>query len=222
MDGYKVHLTETCDPDEPHLIVHVETTPATTHDSKVVETIHMDLATVDLLPAEHLVDQGYVDTELLLTSQTTHGVALIGPIPADQSWQATAGHGFALTDFAVDWEAGTAQCPTGKTSTAWRPGYRPIRRPRDPRELRLGRLRSLSVSLAVHPVGYLGPQAHPAPPLRNTRPWSPPASGRTHKRSRLNTPPELALKGRLPRAPVCSACARRATVGYPRRICSTS
>ena len=81
----------------------------------------MDLATVDLLPAEHLVDQGYVDTELLLTSQTTHGVALIGPIPVDQSWQATAGHGFALTDFAVDWEAGTAQCPTGKTSTAWRP-----------------------------------------------------------------------------------------------------
>jgi transposase len=35
--GYKVHLTETCDPDEPHLIVHVETTPATTHDSKVLE-----------------------------------------------------------------------------------------------------------------------------------------------------------------------------------------
>ena len=29
------------------------------------------------------------------------------------------------------------------------------------------------------------------------------------------------LKGRLPRAPVCSACARRATVGYPRRICNT-
>jgi len=119
--GYKVHLTETCDPDEPHLIVHVETTPATTHDSKVVETIHTGLATADLLPAEHLVDQGYVDTELLLTSQTAHGVALIGPIPADQSWQAAAGHGFALTDFVVDWEAGTAQCPTGKHSSAWRP-----------------------------------------------------------------------------------------------------
>jgi transposase len=71
--GYKVHLTETCDPDEPYLMVHVETTPATTHDSKVVETIHMDLATVDLLPAEDLVDQGYVDTELLLTSQTRMG-----------------------------------------------------------------------------------------------------------------------------------------------------
>jgi transposase len=119
--GYKVHLTETCDPDEPHLIVHVETTPATTHDSKVLETIHTGLATADLLPCEHLVDQGYVDTDLLLTSQSAHGVTLIGPIPADQSWQAAAGHGFALTDFAVDWEAGTVQCPTGKYSTGWRP-----------------------------------------------------------------------------------------------------
>jgi len=45
--GYKVHLTETCDPDEPHLIVHVETTPATTHDSKVVETIHAGLGSDD-------------------------------------------------------------------------------------------------------------------------------------------------------------------------------
>lgn len=112
---------ETCEPDEPHLIVHVETTPATTHDSKVVETIHASLAAAELLPAEHLVDQGYVDTELLLTSQTAHGVALVGPVPGDQSWQAAAGHGFALTDFFVDWEAGTVQCPAGKHSTAWRP-----------------------------------------------------------------------------------------------------
>ena len=28
--GYKAHLTETCDEDRPHLIRHVETTPATT------------------------------------------------------------------------------------------------------------------------------------------------------------------------------------------------
>ena len=30
--GYKVHFTETCDPATPHLIVNVETTPATTPD----------------------------------------------------------------------------------------------------------------------------------------------------------------------------------------------
>jgi transposase len=119
--GYKVHVTETCGPDEPHLVVHVATSPATTHDSKLVAAIHADLAANDLLPAEHLVDQGYMDTDLLLTSQAGHDVALIGPIPADQSWPAAAGHGYALTDFAVDWAAGTVQCPTGKTNTAWRP-----------------------------------------------------------------------------------------------------
>jgi len=35
--GYKVHMTETCDEDQPHLITHVETTSATTrtkHGSK--------------------------------------------------------------------------------------------------------------------------------------------------------------------------------------------
>jgi transposase len=32
--GYKAHLTETCDEDRPHLIVNVETTPATTPDDK--------------------------------------------------------------------------------------------------------------------------------------------------------------------------------------------
>ena len=47
----------------------------------MVETIHTDLAAADLLPAEHLVDQGYVDTELLLTSQTAHGVAFDRPDP---------------------------------------------------------------------------------------------------------------------------------------------
>ena len=43
--GYKVHLTETCDDDTPHLITHVETTPATTYDGAVTETIHTALLT---------------------------------------------------------------------------------------------------------------------------------------------------------------------------------
>ena len=38
--GYKVHLTETCDDDEPHLIVHTETTAATTPDWGMSEPIH--------------------------------------------------------------------------------------------------------------------------------------------------------------------------------------
>jgi len=119
--GYRVHVTETCEPDEPHLVVHVTSTPATTNDSKVVEAIHADLAASDLLPAEHLVDQGYLDAELVLTSQAKYGVDLVGPVPADQSWQATAAQGFALTDFQVDWDAQTVRCPQDHSSTNWRP-----------------------------------------------------------------------------------------------------
>src|SRR5436305_1909708 len=85
--GYKAHLTETCDPDTPHLIVAVQTTPATTPDHRLVAPIHTALAAAELLPAEHLVDTGYVDADNLLTSQREHQVELLGPILGDNSWQ---------------------------------------------------------------------------------------------------------------------------------------
>jgi len=59
--GHKVHLTETCDPDLPRLITHVETTPATTPDIGMLPTIHAALADKALLPQEHLVDKGYIE-----------------------------------------------------------------------------------------------------------------------------------------------------------------
>ena len=68
--GYKVHLTETCDEGQPHLITQVLTTPATTPDCVMGPTIHQDLAQRDLLPSTHLLDGGYVDAELLVTAQT--------------------------------------------------------------------------------------------------------------------------------------------------------
>ena len=67
--GYTVHLTETCDLDKPHLITHVETTPATTGDVEMTGVIHQALAAQDLLPREHLVDTAYVDAEHLLCSR---------------------------------------------------------------------------------------------------------------------------------------------------------
>lgn len=41
--GYKVHLTETCEEDAPHLITQVTTTAAATTDEATTETIHADL-----------------------------------------------------------------------------------------------------------------------------------------------------------------------------------
>ncbi len=47
--GYKVHLTESCDEDSPHLVTHVETTTATTSDVSRVTPIHDALARHDRL-----------------------------------------------------------------------------------------------------------------------------------------------------------------------------
>ena len=68
--GYKLHLTETCDPDQPDLITQVITTPATTPDCVMGPAIVHDLAARDLLPGTHLLDSGYVDADFLVTAQT--------------------------------------------------------------------------------------------------------------------------------------------------------
>ena len=119
--GYKVHLTETCETDTPHLIVNVETTPATTPDDHMVERVHVSLAERGLLPAEHLVDKGYTDSQVLVESQRTYGVTLIGPVADDPSWQARTGTGFDKSQFLVDWERQVVTCPMGKQSLSWLP-----------------------------------------------------------------------------------------------------
>ena len=68
--GYKAHATETCDDDTPHVITHVETTPATTPDDNMLEPIHAALAAQALLPRDHLVDCGYTDAETLVDECT--------------------------------------------------------------------------------------------------------------------------------------------------------
>jgi len=67
--GYKVHLTETCEDDQPHLIA---------------------LKANRLLPNRHLVDAGYMDAPELVTSQQAYNVELVGPARADYKWQARA------------------------------------------------------------------------------------------------------------------------------------
>jgi len=120
--GYKVHITETCEPDSPHLITQVETTASTTPDSAVLGDIHAELAAQGLLPGEHYVDEGYVDGDQLATAQTQQGVDVVGPAPQDTSWQAQQRRGFALADFVIDWEAQQACCPQGHVSRSWRSG----------------------------------------------------------------------------------------------------
>lgn len=117
--GYAVHLTETCDQSTPNVITHVETTPATTGDVNVTETIHTALAEKDLLPSEHFVDMAYVKAENLVSSRAEHDIDLVGPVHPDTSWQARTEHGYDISCFAVDWETETVTCPQGKVSQSW-------------------------------------------------------------------------------------------------------
>ncbi len=66
--SYKVHVTESCDDDAPHLVTDVHTTPATTSDFEMVPPIQAALAQQQTLPREHFVDAGYVTTNHLITS----------------------------------------------------------------------------------------------------------------------------------------------------------
>jgi transposase len=106
--GYKVHLTETCDADMPRLITNVELTPAPIADTDLTDTIHNHLAEKDRLPAAHLLDAGYMDAAHIVQSRRAHGVDLVGPVPVEPSWQAQAGHGYAASQFRIDWEAEVA------------------------------------------------------------------------------------------------------------------
>jgi transposase len=121
--GYTLHLTETCDLEQPDLITHVITTPATTPDGVRGPTIHHALAQRDLLPGTHLRDGGYVDADGLVTAQRHHQIEVIGPAFGSYSWQQQTGQGYSLQAFVLDWEAQQAHCPPGHTRVHWRPGH---------------------------------------------------------------------------------------------------
>ena len=117
--GYKAHLSETCDPEELHVIVNVLTTPAPVTDFEVTGPIHAALADRDLLPATHFVDAAYIDAGLLTSSRSEHQIDLVGPLRGDVSWQAKEATGYDLTAFHIDWEARTVTCPQGQVATDW-------------------------------------------------------------------------------------------------------
>lgn len=138
--GYKVHLTETCDqePEKPHLIIHVHTTPATLQDSEVLAPIQQDLREHEVSPAEHYVDAAY-PSGAELVRQAALGTQIIGPVAQDPSWQEREGSGYALGDFELDWQQQQATCPQGQHSVSWSP-----RQARDPASTILVRFASAS------------------------------------------------------------------------------
>ncbi len=119
--GYKLHVTETCDPDVPHLIVPVATTPACVADAAELAPIHEHLDAHHLLPGRQLVDAGYIDAEVLSASQARFGVEVLGPTRGNFRWQARQQTGFEGHHFTVDWQAKQVICPQGHASRSWTP-----------------------------------------------------------------------------------------------------
>ncbi|MFK4272236.1 IS1182 family transposase [Streptomyces milbemycinicus] len=117
-DGYKVHYSETCDDDLPHLVVNVATTHAAVDDSRLVGTVHDNLERREVKPGEHLVDGGYTSAAIILTARA-QGIDLVGPLPPASDRQTRAGEGFALTDFQIHWDEQYAVCPKGAKSRYW-------------------------------------------------------------------------------------------------------
>ena len=117
--GTMVHLTETCDPGAPHLVLHADMTPANVHEAMRTGSIHAALIAKGLAPTEHLVDAAYVSAEHLVAAREWHGIDLIGPARPVQNWQTKEEGAFLVTDFAVDWERRRVRCPEGRESTGW-------------------------------------------------------------------------------------------------------
>jgi transposase len=122
-EGYKVHLSETCDDATttglPHLITNVATTDATVTDVEMIEHIHTGLGRHNLLPDEHVVDAGYTSAELMVSTQRDFGITLLGPLRIDNSPQARTNSGFDRTAFIIDWDNQRVTCPQGVANTIW-------------------------------------------------------------------------------------------------------
>lgn len=117
--GYKVHFTETCEADAPHLIVEVIPTSATMADGDIVGELHAHLDEQQMLPAQHLMDMGYVDAEVLAESQSRYEVDIVGPVMPDTSWASKEAGRFDHRQFQIDWQTHQAICPAGHTSRDW-------------------------------------------------------------------------------------------------------
>jgi hypothetical protein len=120
--GCKVHLTEACEPDLPHLVTNVETTAATVDDAEMTAVIHQRLAGRRLSPAEHAAGAGYVSAGHILAARGDHGITLLGPVGADTT-QSRRGDGkeplLPQDAFTVDWDARKVTCPQGAASISW-------------------------------------------------------------------------------------------------------
>ena len=104
----------------PNLITHVATTDATVTDNQMTAPVHGALAARHLAPGRHYLDSGYLSAGAVVHAARSHGIALIGPLLADNSAQARTG-GYTQQAFTIDFDRKQATCPEGAVSSKWAP-----------------------------------------------------------------------------------------------------
>jgi len=119
--GYKVHVAETVDPEQPikkkgepteHFITEMFTTEAAQDEmAGLTEVLKRELAHHEIMPEAMYTDAGYV-TEKTLTQAEQNGIELLGPTRPDPHKGA-----YNSDAFQVDVDKRQAVCPEGKLST---------------------------------------------------------------------------------------------------------
>jgi transposase len=130
--GYTVHLSETCDEEQVHLMTHVNTTPANIAEAKCIAAIQRALVAAGRAPHTHLADAGYIAADPPVQSEAQHGIRLVGPVRDSARWQHHVEGAYALEPLTMDWAARSARCPQGYHPVGWYPfqhanGHRYIR-----------------------------------------------------------------------------------------------
>ncbi|MFD3874837.1 transposase [Streptomyces sp. NPDC058623] len=90
------------------------------------------------MPAEHLLDAGYIDGPRIVTAAQEHGITLTGPIQGDTTAQAAGPYN--QTAFTVDWGNKAVTCPNGNRHWSVARRALPPRHPGHPDRLLTHRL----------------------------------------------------------------------------------
>jgi len=117
--GYMVHVSETCDPTDPHLLTHVHTTPASVHEAQCTIPIQQALIEKEIPPRDHFVDAAYISSELLVASRDEQGIVLRGPTRPSQGWQTQVEGAYTIDQFKIEFDKKQVRCPQGNVSAAW-------------------------------------------------------------------------------------------------------
>jgi transposase len=110
--GYKLQVTETDDPELPHLITDIAIMPAPEYDGTALPAIRERQARRETLPGERYADSAYISGEHIVDGRTL-GEDLIGPMRETVTPQSKLEGGFTHADFKVDFRHRVVICPAG-------------------------------------------------------------------------------------------------------------